>query len=141
MIEKEKNLLSPITHSNRLQTVKEDMVALDNRNEERRAHPRYPCYENAYFDNPRRNFIGTVRDYSLGGIFIKSKKAIKIDEKISLYLTRLENQGRFTVETARVVRKEPIGFAMQFFTKDAELLESPEKTYVPESEPPSPPTT
>ena len=63
--------------------------------------------------------------------FIKSKKAIKIDEKISLYLTRPENQGRYTVETVKVVRKEPIGFAMQFVTEDTELLESPEETDIP----------
>ena len=76
--------------------------------------PRKVLFENVYLNNKRKDFLGTIQDYSLGGVFIRSKKAVNVGDEISLLIARPEYGGKITIEPAAVVRKETSGFALRF---------------------------
>ena len=104
-------------------TIKEAIVALEKRKIIQRKEPRQFLYENVYLNNENRDYFGTIHDYSLGGIYIKSKRAVKVGDEFSLLLARPEHEGVITIETAKVVRKEKLGFALRFIENEKETDE------------------
>jgi Tfp pilus assembly protein PilZ len=90
------------------------MVTTEKRDAERRKHHRRPILENAYLGNAGRDYLGTISNYSPDGIFVRSKRVFDVGEEITLLCPRPENRSKVTLETARVVRKEPHGFALKF---------------------------
>jgi len=100
-------------------------VALEKRYIEKRKLFRQLLLENAYLNNEGRDYLGSICNYSLKGIYIRSKKVLNVGEELSLLCARPENMGKITIVTARVVRKEPLGFGLRF-------LESTKETEEPE---------
>jgi hypothetical protein len=90
------------------------MVAKEKRYTGNRKHIRQPIFENAYLYNEGRDYLGSICNYSRNGIFVRSKIAFNVGEEISLLCPRPENKDKVTRVTARVVRKERLGFALRF---------------------------
>ena len=103
-------------------------MAIEKQFIEKRKHPRRLLYDNAYLTSEGGAYIGTIKNYSLGGIYITSNRAVNVGEVLSISLPRPENMGRMSIETTGVVRQERSGFALEFFesTKKTEKPAEPQ---------------
>ena len=89
---------------------------------EKRKHPRQLFYDNVYLTHEGGAYLGTILNYSSGGIYITTDRAVDVGDVLFISFPRPENIDRMTKETAVVVRTERSGFALEFFesTKETE---------------------
>ncbi len=78
----------------------------ENPYKEKRKYSRQLFYDNVYLTNEGGAYLGTALNYSSGGIYITTDRAVNIGVVLFISFPRPENMDRMSKETAVVVRKE-----------------------------------
>jgi hypothetical protein len=99
-------------------------VETENQYIEKRKYSRQLFYDNVYLTNEGGAYLGTALNYSSGGIYITTDRAVNIGDVLFISFPRPENMDRMSKETAVVVRKERNGFALEFLER-AKKAEKP----------------
>ncbi|MCU0556581.1 MAG: PilZ domain-containing protein [Desulfobacterales bacterium] len=79
----------------------------------KRSHARRRCQIDVDYDTRDGSFRNTIKDISIGGVFIETQEAFAIGQEIDLYLTSPINQVSCMV-TGKVVRRDQNGIGIEF---------------------------
>ncbi len=79
----------------------------------KRSHARRRCQIDVDYDTPDGSFRNTIKDISIGGVFIETQEAFSIGQEIDLYLTSPINQVSCMV-TGKVARRDKNGIGIKF---------------------------
>jgi Tfp pilus assembly protein PilZ len=91
-----------------------------NKNEERREHPRKPCFvgvEGATWDSA---FSGFVKNMSAGGVFFETPKAFAVGEEITLTFSYPGHENPVKI-AGEIVWNGAQGLGVKFKTPDERL--------------------
>ena len=88
---------------------------------QKRSKPRFNCLVAVDFNLAKGSYRHLIRNLSEGGAFIESGVDIAVGEVIDLMVFSMKRHQHSTLR-GRVVRRERLGFAVQFMNLDAEQL-------------------
>jgi uncharacterized protein (TIGR02266 family) len=81
--------------------------------EEKRAHPRKPCFANVDYATRTRFFNDFIINISKGGVFIETRESFAVGTEISLVFTLSANPEPVKI-TGKIVRTSPQGIGIKF---------------------------
>lgn len=79
----------------------------------RRRHERFKCDLPIVFDCSEWTYKGTIRNISLGGLYIETSDPFSKDQRIQLTLCSLSLQRTCNV-ACRIMRRDPAGIGIEF---------------------------
>lgn len=79
----------------------------------KRHHPRQRCQIDVDYDTQDGSFKNTIKNISLGGVYIETQEPFTLGQQIELYLTSPINQISCMV-TGQVVRRDKNGIGIEF---------------------------
>ncbi len=91
--------------------------------QERRSYTRKRCLISIDWSVSENVFTSTIRDISHGGMFIETSDVFELGQQLSLKILAPEKIKKINNLSARVIRIEPDGIAVEFEKEDQKQFE------------------